>query len=184
MQKHKKPLDQTPSLKSLEYIDLNKLPEGPIVDLACGYGRNGAFFVQKKYDVIFIDNSKECLDFINKSDNVAYNGNIDKKFVKTILLDLTNEWILLEESIAGFILVDYYNPILLEKINSSLKRNGFIYIETIKAHKGNVENLPVYKSIIQFFIEKQYKIIYYKERPVYNENKIVSSVTLFAYKIV
>lgn len=44
---HKKPLDQTPSLKLLEFINLDKIPVGPIVDLACGYGRNGAFFVQK-----------------------------------------------------------------------------------------------------------------------------------------
>ena len=179
---HKKPLDQTPSLKLLEFINLDKIPVGPVVDLACGYGRNGAFFVQKKYNVIFTDISMDCLDFILAGKNVAYNGDIDTSLIQTKVMDLSKEWLFERESVAGFILVDYYNPLLLEKIDVTLKENGFIYIETIKAHKGNVENLPEYKTIINFFDSHKYKIVYYKERPSNYNDKKVSSVTLFAYK--
>ena len=42
----------------------------PIADIACGYGRNGAFLVDKGYSCIFCDIDEDSLNYIIQGKNL------------------------------------------------------------------------------------------------------------------
>lgn len=58
MKIHKKPIDQSPSKVLFEHIDLVNIVDAPIANIACGYGRNGALFVDLGHKVIFVCKKK------------------------------------------------------------------------------------------------------------------------------
>ena len=89
MIKYPRPKEQSPSEPLIRHIDHNRiLKELPIVDVACGYGRNGAYFVNKGYEVFFVDIDQEALSFIQQGTGVAENGECISGKYHTIREDL------------------------------------------------------------------------------------------------
>jgi len=166
MIKYRKPADQSPSIKLCEYLDITALPNAPIVDVACGYGRNGAYCVRKGRKVIFLDRDREALNFISEGINVAQNGNIDTQLVRTVRVDFNNNrWPIPADSVAGIINVHYYNSNLIPMFISSLKIGGFLYIETVDGRGSNFWNLPKYRELYTA-LKNTFEFIYYSERKV------------------
>ena len=165
--KHKKPLSQDPSRILVEHFDaLHCLKDKPILDIACGYGRNGAFFVNKGYECYFCDIDRDCLQFIEEGVGVCENGSINKSLYKVYSIDFENqEWPFAENSASGIINVHYYNKDIVKKFINTVCVGGFIYIETISARGENYLELPEHKYIYDLMKDK-YAFIYYNEKIV------------------
>ncbi|MDR3237492.1 MAG: hypothetical protein LBT84_03225 [Spirochaetia bacterium] len=182
---HKKPKNQDPSPILKKYISkIIKNIDAPVLDVACGYGINGALIASYKIPVIFLDKSDKALNFIAQGENLCVEKKIiDNTLIKTIKHDLINDgWPFEKNYLGGIINVQfYYLPLITEFINS-LKIGGFIYIESVSAIAGNYLILPEYKYIINK-LDKSFSIIYYKERQVKPLDRNVATIKLLAQKL-
>lgn len=179
---HKQPVEQSPSKHLLEHINSIEIAKVPIADIACGYGRNGAYFVDLGYEVIFVDKAEDGLNFINKGIGVSVNGNIDLDLVTTVNMDLeTEQWIFKDNSLGGIINVHYHNKYLIPEFIKSLCIGGFLYIESIDARGHNYLQLPEYKYIVRA-LGSNFDIIYYKEKLAKPYVMNVATITLLAVK--
>lgn len=182
--KHPKPKDQEPSSKLIEYANEIEIPEMPIADVACGYGRNGAYFASQNIPVIFIDMDQDCLNFICKGKDVSITGDIPPEQIKCMNVDLTEKWPLPPNSLSGIICTHFYYPGLITQWSKSIVKNGFIYFETIEARKAN-ENVLPWENEIRKELEREFDILHYSERTVKNTNQFPQrkvSCLVFAVK--
>ena len=182
-QKHPKPLWQEQTKKLVEYLNKITIPDMPIVDVACGYGRNGAYLAIRDYAITFVDMDNDCLNFIAKGKKVSEEGDIPLTNISVIKADLTEEWPFPEKSLGGIICVHFYYPGLLNKWIRSLVHNGFLYFETIEARMNNASILPDAHEIREI-LEDDFTILHYSEREVknYNYPRKKVSCTSFAVK--
>lgn len=180
--KYAVPKVQEPSkvLKEMyEKLDIDR--SKPIIDVACGYGRNGAFFVDKGYSCIFCDIDEKALEFIIAGKNVSLNGDIDTRIIQAIQIDFSSEqWIFESNSVSGIINVHWYDDKLIPCFVNTLAPGGFLYIETISAHGSNYLQLPK-KGFIFDSLKDNFTFLYYKERTTKSMEEH-SSVTLLAIK--
>ena len=120
--------DDEPALLLREYEEFfsrQALP-GPILDLACGDGRNGIFLAKKGLPVILCDASAEALDSARK--RAEENG------VAPVLwqvdLEKEGENPLPEDAYGGMLVFRYLHRPLMPCIRKSLKKNGLLLYET------------------------------------------------------
>ncbi len=172
---HKRPISNEPSpwLKDL-LSQITFIPDGPVLDIACGYGRNGALLLSMGFKVHFIDINLEALNFISQS--------FDKRLTTVIQKDLLNENLgYPSNSVAGIIMVHYFNePILTEAIDS-LKTGGFLYYESIADRGGNYLELPPNKWFRNNSLGRL-EFDMYKEHPS-KHDKEKSTIRLLGRKI-
>ena len=133
---HRRPISNEPSpclhrmVSEIEFI-----PEGIILDIACGYGRNGALLLSMGHRVHFIDINQEALDFVGK--------HYDKGLATIIHKDLSKESLGYPfNCIAGIIMVHYFNAKIIQEAVKALKSGGFLYYESIDDRGGNYLELP------------------------------------------
>ena len=179
--KHPKPDLQTPSKYFIENIENTSIPPCSVLDLACGYGRNGAYLAQRKHHVIFADIDQDCLNFISKGENVAENGDIPKEYYKTINVDLLESWPFKPSSLGGIICVHFYFPSLILKCIDSIVPGGFIYIETIDARVSNYLALPFQNEILNQ-LKPTFNIKFHRENIVKSILPVKSACSIFAIK--
>ncbi len=75
MKKYAKPFVPESSKILKDYIDKISPPmDFPIADIACGYGRNGAFLVDKGYSCIFCDIDEDSLNYIIQAETAPKIG--------------------------------------------------------------------------------------------------------------
>lgn len=182
--KSRKPLTQEPSRLLYEYLrQHDDIPQMPILDIACGFGRNGAIFVDKGYKCIFCDNDDRCINYINNGKGVSINGDIDKSLYETVNIDFDKDaWPFDYKSCGGIINVHYYNKRLISKFINSLCVNGFLYIETVSSRGGNYLELPEYKYIYNSIINN-FRFIHYKENKTKQQLYNTATLKLLAIKI-
>lgn len=166
-QKHPKPLSQEPSPKMVELISGYSIPDLPIVDVACGYGRNGAYFANQGFSVSFIDMDQDCLDFISKGKGVSESGDITTDRIITTNIDVTCKWPFPPNSLGGVICIHFYYPGIIQKWLNSIVKCGFFYFETIDARSTNALFLP-FENEIRQELSTDFNLHYYKERTVNN----------------
>jgi SAM-dependent methyltransferase len=159
MKHHKKPVNPEPSKLLSTYakeIALNA--DGPIVDIACGYGRNAMLISSFGVPVICIDVDRKALDFIKATQD-------EKECLLTVeQLDLVNDpWPFEDESLGAIINVHFFTAQLLECFKRSLKQGGYLFIETIDGHGKNYLELPTYGFISQA-LAGSFEIKYIKEK--------------------
>ncbi len=180
MPKHKKPLSNDPS-PSLErhYPFVSAKSELPVADIACGYGRNGEFFLKNGHKCVFCDIDPDCLEFIKSGPEfLDY-----KNSYETLSIDFFKApWPFKPESLSGIINVHYFNGALIDKFVTSLCPNGFLYIETISAKGYNYLDLPEYHFIYDKIVNK-FNIIYYKENRVKRFDLSKATPKLLATKL-
>lgn len=159
-----------------KYVSSADFMNRPIVDVGCGYGRNGLEVLKAGGKCVFCDIDTKCLQSI-KDSNVFfdYRGNYCLKQI-----DFEKEpWPFPPDSCGGIINVHYYNRKLIEGFISSIRVGGFLLIETIDNRGGNHFELPMV-GYLRYQIMPHFKIIYYKEgKP--KEGK--AKVKLFAIRI-
>ncbi len=175
---HKKPLSQEPSRRLISWLPLlNDIPPGIIVDLACGYGRNGAAFVEKGRKVCFVDKNADALEFIRNGVGVGCSGDLNVQLIKTLQRDLCNDVLPFNaESIAGLVVVHYFDEDVIEALLKCLKHKGFLYYESIDDRGGNYHELPN-AGWFKSKLERDFKILKFHERPsVFDQTKATIKV--------
>lgn len=98
----------------------------PILDLACGDGRNGLFLVAKGFPVVLADRSEEALE---KARRLAEQEGLTARFWQ---VDLEREGVnpLEEAAYAGMIVFRYLHRPLIPSIRKALVRGGLLIYET------------------------------------------------------
>lgn len=161
--KHKRPKDQEASRFLTTNMGKIHMINRPILDLACGYGRNGAYFLRQNCRVLFIDNDVDCLRFISEMKIAGAAGHFDQNNIKILKKNLTNGRLPFPDaSVGGIIDVHYYSKPLIPESLRVLAPGGFYYFESIDARGNNVYELPEY-GYIKHCLE-DYEIVDYKEK--------------------
>ncbi len=178
---HKKPIDLSPSklmAKFAEEIALNA--NGPIVDVACGYGRNAVCVASYGAPVVCIDINNVALDFIKSSEDSLL-AKLNHK-ITTINLDLINDqWPFEDESLGAIINIHFYHSKMIDLFLRTLKIGGYLFIETIDGHGGNYHDLPPH-GFIKAKLADAFDIRYYIEKKVGPLQFNASTVKLLATK--
>ena len=178
MRPHKKPVSPEPSEFLAKFADEIALgSNGPIVDVACGYGRNASLLASFGVPVLCIDNDRNALDFVEAQEPDQPEG---RRLLSTLELDLINDpWPFDEDSLGAIINVHFLSERLLDYFLSSLKIGGYLFIETIGGNGGNyLQLLP--QGYIKEKLSDTFEIRYYKEKKVGPPESDASSVKLFA----
>lgn len=147
---------------------------GPILDIACGYGRNAAYIASLGVDVVCIDDDREALNHLTTLPEAHR-----LTAVKLSLLD--DPWPFTNESVGAIVSVHYYHPALLETFARSLRPGGYLYLETISGHGGNYHDLPP-RGFVRDQLAEWFDFKRYQENPAGPETSTAVSVKLVAVK--
>lgn len=116
----------------------------PILDLACGGGRNGLFCLEKNLPVVFSDVRTQALDdvkqMINK-DPDKYSSSLAKFWEIDFELENANPFI--ENSYSTVMVFRYLHRPLIDKIKAAVAPNGLVVYETFtvaQAELGRPKN--------------------------------------------
>ena len=130
----------------------------PILDVACGSGRNAIVFTQLGCAVI-------CLDIDISRLNVSRSTNVGAE-IKSYQLDLVRDpWPVGPRSVGGIIDVHYLLPTLFPCFESSLIPGGYLLLETVPGCGGNYIRLPK-REELRSALSSSYDFEFYEERPV------------------
>lgn len=175
------PIDQTPSRFLVDNLKLIDISDKPILDVACGYGRNGGYLAKNNHRVVFIDKDIECLRYIKNGGKLSEQGHVDTRNVYALYKNLDEGKLSFpNDSTGGVIDIHYYNPLLIDELIRVLDKGGFFCFESISARGKNVYELPDYHFIKDKL--KNFKIISYVERKVNPEELGKSVMKVFAIK--
>jgi SAM-dependent methyltransferase len=133
------------SLLTKYLVELNKYNHSlPILDLACGSGRNGLFCLEKNLPVVFSDVRTQALDDVKQT----MNNDSDKypsilaKFWE-VDFEIKNANPLSENSYSTVMVFRYLHRPLIDKIKAAVAPNGLVVYETFtvaQAELGRPKN--------------------------------------------
>jgi SAM-dependent methyltransferase len=127
---------QLPSKFLLKHLNLFELMTDPVVDVACGYGRNAKILADLGCTVHCLDKNADALASLDLLKN-------EQNKLVTQYIDLTTSvWPYALKSLDAIINIHYYQEDLIECFLKSLKPGGLLLIETIDGRKGNHFQLP------------------------------------------
>ncbi|HEX4518894.1 MAG TPA: class I SAM-dependent methyltransferase [Gaiellaceae bacterium] len=175
MPRHKQPIDQSPS-RTLTHFgeELVRTAQGPILDVACGYGRNAIYVASFGVEVVCIDHDSDALDHIECLAKAH-------PLIPMRLDLLSDPWPFKRNSIGAIVNVHHYHPTLLDRFIESIGQGGCLYLETIGGQGCNYLELPP-RGFILDQLRDQFDIAHYKENPVRSDVHDAASVKLFATK--
>ncbi len=157
------------------HLLLDQSLPGPVLDLACGGGRNGLFLQEHGLRVIFCDHSESALGEVKQS---ASRLGLS---VETWQLDLETKTKVMPENRFGAVLVfRYLHRLLIPEIKASLKKNGLLIYETFTVGQprfGRPRN-PDYLlrpgELLDWF--SSWPLIYYFEGVKQEPSRAVASI--------
>jgi SAM-dependent methyltransferase len=136
----------------------------PIIDVACGRGRNALFFAKFGCAVICIDRDLAHL----KSYETERRKNLpaNQKQLKLYQLDLEREpWPFSEGSIGGIINVHFFLPSLFPGFENSLSPGGYLLFESVPGCGRNYLELPP-AGYVRSLLTNGFELEVYRERKV------------------
>lgn len=147
----------SPLLKKFANTIVNAASGYPIIDVACGAGRNAFYLAQLGCKVICIDRDLSCL-------KDRWSGGEISKHLTLIEMDLVADpWPFGERTIGGIVLVDFLDRSLFTFFERSLVTGSCLLIETISNRGGNYLELPSAGELRKAF-EKSFEFHFYNER--------------------
>ncbi|HEX2650692.1 MAG TPA: class I SAM-dependent methyltransferase [Burkholderiales bacterium] len=91
-----------------------RIPQGAVLDVACGSGRHARFFLQRRFAVTAVDRDPQ-----------------DIAGARFIQADIENgPWPLEGETFEGIVVTNYLHRPLFPKLKASLKKGGVLIYET------------------------------------------------------
>ena len=137
----------------------------PVLDVACGSGRNAFFLSSFGATVICMDKELTRL-----RENLAQNTStciIEKadRLVPHQIDLITTPWPFEHESVGGIINVHFTLPALFPFFANSLIPDGYLLVETVPGCGGNFMELPK-KGELKTALQANFKFEMYEEKPV------------------
>jgi SAM-dependent methyltransferase len=124
----------------------------PVLDVACGSGRNALFLVELGCEVIGVDKDLS---------RTATSERFEARRV-----DLDNDpWQFEEATLGGIIQVHFLRRELFPRFAFSLARGGYLLIETVPGCGGNYLELPK-EGELRKELSAEFEIVAYRERRV------------------
>jgi SAM-dependent methyltransferase len=119
-------LSPHPLLETFSGLLIAEMPEGPVLDLACGDGRNGLFLAAKGLPVVLADRSDEALA---KAQEAAEKMQ-GKVTIWKVDLERPGENPFKDEEFSAILVFRYLHRPLMPCIRKALKRGGFLVYHT------------------------------------------------------
>jgi SAM-dependent methyltransferase len=136
----------------------------PIVDVACGSGRNALFLARLGGAVICID--KDLSSF--NANPWLLDGFVTPSAprLQARTIDLRNDhWPFASRSVGGIINVHFLLPLLFPLFADSLTPCGYLLLETVAGHGENYRELPQ-EGELKTALADAFDLVFYNERPV------------------
>jgi len=144
------------------------IPEGYVIDIAMGYGRDANFLASKGYHIIGIERSIEAIRLFKKTfKNI--NDNI------TCILGDANYLPFKNESVGGIIVFYFLLRNIMGQLKDILKKGGIIIYETYLKRQNEIDRWrnPAYlledRELFGYF--KDFEILLYDELITEKEGK-------------
>jgi SAM-dependent methyltransferase len=119
----------------------------PVLDLACGTGRNGLYCLEQNIPVTFADISNENLSTIRQSLSVGKNTD-DKNANDNKITELASFWpvdfeqensdVLAGKSFSAIMVFRYLHRPLMDSIKAAIAPNGLIIYETFTTEQAEL----------------------------------------------
>ena len=136
----------------------------PILDVACGAGRNAIFLSELGCMVICID--KDLTELRRHQTHQSHTSAPKEQRLELRHLDLVNEsWPFAEGSAGGIVNVHFFLPSLFPRFENSLTSGGYLIFESVPGCGGNYFELPP-RGYVRSLLAASFDIEVYKERKV------------------
>ena len=141
----------------------------PILDVACGSGRNGLYLASLGCDVVFID--RDLTRFHNR------------KRLASLEIDLARDpWPFAPGMLGGIIDVHFLLPRLFPRFAASLAPGAYLLLETVPGCGRNYRELPK-AGLLRQRLTKDFELEVYRERTVGPSEVGAATVRLLARRI-
>jgi SAM-dependent methyltransferase len=137
----------------------------PILDVACGSGRNAVLLVQLGCCVICIDRDMSRLREQQHLASRVLPELASPQLIPRQMDLLKDEWPFGESTIGGIINFHFFSAGLLPAFERSLAPGAHLLLETVPGCGGNYLELPRAGTVRSFFGER-FELEFYKERRV------------------
>lgn len=129
----------------------------PVLDVACGWGRNALFLARLGCVVTCIDNDPSKLGHLNVLGSHSSTARLQMREI-----DLTKDvWPFAESSVGGIVNIHFFLPRLFPLFGACLSPGGYLLFETPPGHGGNYRELPkageVRSALAELFHLELYK---------------------------
>jgi SAM-dependent methyltransferase len=142
-QSKERPLDRPAPLVRRFAAKIAEASEGlPILDVACGSGRNSFPFLKLGCTVICIDRDLSRLPTRAQPIPSNSSGPAAPELILRQMDLLKDSWPFSESSIGGIINIHFFSPSLLPVFEGSLAPGGYLLLETVPGCGGNYLKLP------------------------------------------
>jgi SAM-dependent methyltransferase len=136
----------------------------PILDVACGSGRNAIFFSQRGCSVICADKDLTFLQNWEASWRRTSPAQGDGLALRW--LDFKQDvWPFETGGVGGIINVHFFLPPLFPHFEDSLSPGGYLIFESVPGCGGNYMELPA-AGYVRSLLARSFEIEHYKERKV------------------
>jgi tellurite methyltransferase len=133
----------------------------PVLDVACGSGRNALFLAQLGCAVTCIDNDPSKLGHLNVLGSRSLTTQLQIRE-----MDLTKDvWPFAESSVGGIVTVHFFLPCLFPLFGACLSPGGYLLFETPSGHGGNYRELPK-SGEVRSALAELFHLELYRERRV------------------
>jgi tellurite methyltransferase len=150
-------------LREYSYLFIQDPPPGPVLDLACGNGRNGIYLTTRGVPVVLCDISEEALSRARK---LAREQGVTPGF-RVLDLEIGGPAPLEEDTYGGMIVFRYLHRPLIPAIKASIGSGGILIYETFTVDQvrygkpTNPDYLLRPNELGQWFAE--WEILHYSE---------------------
>ena len=152
--KHKRPYENSPSRFLVDSIDKYTPSKNyPILEIACGYGRNSLYCSQLGYNVIAADFFDYVFDGWSEENNLIH----------PIRLDANSELPFKSKSFSAIVMIHFYCDDIFLRIKDLVTVGGLIIYESIGGNGNNWIQLSKLNEI-RHQIESDFSIVYYKNK--------------------
>lgn len=128
----------------------------PIIDVACGSGRNALYIAQFGCTVICLDRD------LTRLKNQLPKRRISKRLTLLEMDLLADLWPFGPHTIGGIVLVDFLDRSLSALFEKSLIPGGYVLVQTISGRGGNYLELPR-AGELKIAFEKSFDFCIYRE---------------------